>query len=193
MTQIRAEFYTVAHQAPHVAVDGGAPADTTQRSRRGPRTGARRAWLAAVALGLRARQGRLRRRSTGAARSIDPAPARSQKPAAIRDRSITQARLRTSLAVAADAGEAAIAVSATSGCHRRNPVMRNSRRDHRGVGYRRSGQFFSDDFVAQCQAFGADRDLGSGRKTGDLVAALAAEAAFGGGGTCAFADGLHGG
>lgn len=135
-------------QAPHVAVDGGAPADTTQRSRRGPRTGARRAWLAAVALGLRARQGRLRRRSTGAARSIDPAPARSQKPAAIRDRSITQARLRTSLAVAADAGATAIAVSATGGCHRRNPVMRNSRRDHRGVGYRRSGQFFSDDFVA---------------------------------------------
>jgi hypothetical protein len=49
---------------------------------------------------------------------------------------------------------------------------------NRGIGYTRSGQFLHDDFVAQSQAFGADRDPGSGRKTGDLMAALAAEAAL---------------
>lgn len=62
----------------------------------------------------------------------------------------------------------------------RNAAMWNSGRSHCGIGWTRSGQFLGYDFAAQCQAFGADRDPGSGCKPGDLVAALAAEAALDG-------------
>ena len=62
-----------------------------------------------------------------------------------------------------------------------------------GLGCVPSGQFLGDDFVAQRQAFGADRDPGSAREPGDLVAALSAEAALEHRGIVIFGDGFHGG